>query len=94
LSPGYVADSDPLEEDPEEDPKEDPADGGYDEKEEESSEDDDNDDEEEASEEDDDEEEEHLAPADSAALPAIDFILLVEETEPFETDKSAATPPP
>ncbi|GKD95876.1 hypothetical protein Tco_1379773 [Tanacetum coccineum] len=99
LSPGYVADSDPLEEDPEEDPKEDPADypadEGYDEKEEEeSSEDDDNDDEEEASEEDDDDEEEHLAPADSAALPAIDFVPSVEETEPFETDKSAATPPP
>ncbi|GJW01074.1 hypothetical protein Tco_1556325 [Tanacetum coccineum] len=34
LSPGYVADSDPSEEDPEEDPKEDPAeypaDGGED----------------------------------------------------------------
>ncbi|GKD89293.1 hypothetical protein Tco_1364800, partial [Tanacetum coccineum] len=68
LSPGYVADFVPSEEDPEEDPKADPADyladGGDDEEEEESSEDDDDDEEEEeASEEDEDEEEkEHLAP--------------------------------
>ncbi|GKD27730.1 hypothetical protein Tco_1233944 [Tanacetum coccineum] len=41
-----------------------------------------------------DEEEEHLAPADSAALPAIDPVPSAEETEPFETDESAATPPP
>ncbi|GJS58826.1 hypothetical protein Tco_0653610 [Tanacetum coccineum] len=74
LSSGYVADSDPSEEDPEEDPKEDPADypidGGNDEKEEEeesSEDDDDDDDEEEASEEDEDKEEEHLALADSVA---------------------------
>ncbi|GKE49408.1 hypothetical protein Tco_1480666 [Tanacetum coccineum] len=55
LSPGYVTDSDPSEEDPEEDPKEDPADyptdGGDDDEEEESFEDDD-DKEEEASKED------------------------------------------
>ncbi|GJS10520.1 putative reverse transcriptase domain-containing protein [Tanacetum coccineum] len=75
LSPGYVVDSDPLEEDLEEDPEEDPADypadGG-----------------------DDDEEEEHLAPADSAVLPTIDFVPSTEETELFKTDESAATPPP
>ncbi|GKD25027.1 putative reverse transcriptase domain-containing protein [Tanacetum coccineum] len=36
----------------------------------------------------------NLAPTDSAALPAIDTVSLAEETEPFETDESAATPPP
>ncbi|GJS74709.1 putative reverse transcriptase domain-containing protein [Tanacetum coccineum] len=66
----------------EEDPKENPADKGYDE-EEESFEDDD----------DEEEEEEHLAPTDSI-LPAIDSVPSVEETEPFETNESAATPPP
>ncbi|GKA38064.1 putative reverse transcriptase domain-containing protein [Tanacetum coccineum] len=45
---------------------------------------------------DDDEEEEHLAPADSTAIasPAVDPVPSAEETEPFETNKSAATPPP
>ncbi|GJW75519.1 hypothetical protein Tco_0134889 [Tanacetum coccineum] len=44
----------------------------------------------------DDEEEEHLAPADSVvvALPATDQALSAEETEPFETNECAATPPP
>nr|GEY22927.1 hypothetical protein [Tanacetum cinerariifolium] len=39
---------------------------------------------------------EHLAPADSTpvALPTIDHAPSAEETEPFETDESAATPPP
>ncbi|GJV85568.1 hypothetical protein Tco_1525466 [Tanacetum coccineum] len=43
-----------------------------------------------------DEEEEHPAPADSTAvaLPAVDQAPSAEETEPFETDESAATPPP
>ncbi|GKF06165.1 hypothetical protein Tco_0036833, partial [Tanacetum coccineum] len=101
-SPNYVPESD-LEEDPEEDDNEDPekdpvdyhADGG-----------DDGDDEDEPSDDDeyeevdieadDDEEEEHPAPADSIAiaLPAIDQAPSTEETEPFETDESAATPPP
>nr|GEU81945.1 putative reverse transcriptase domain-containing protein [Tanacetum cinerariifolium] len=42
------------------------------------------------------EEDEYLDPADSTvvALPAIDNTPSVEETEPFETDESAATPPP
>ncbi|GJR52944.1 hypothetical protein Tco_1403465 [Tanacetum coccineum] len=42
------------------------------------------------------EKEEHLAPADSVvvALPATDQAPSAEETEPFETDESAATPPP
>ncbi|GKB57962.1 hypothetical protein Tco_0914148 [Tanacetum coccineum] len=100
-SPGYVPESDPEEdpeEDDEEDPEEDPADyladGG-----------DDGDDKDESSydDEDDDvdieggeEEEEHPAPADSTAvaLPAIDQALFAEETETFETDEFAATPPP
>ncbi|GKF83681.1 hypothetical protein Tco_0248579, partial [Tanacetum coccineum] len=45
---------------------------------------------------DDDEEEEHLAPADSVvvALPATDQASSAKETKPFETDESAATPPP
>ncbi|GKB97459.1 hypothetical protein Tco_0983596, partial [Tanacetum coccineum] len=58
---------------------------------------DDADDEDEASEEDDDkEEEEHLAPSDSiaAASPAVDLVPSAAKTEPFETDESAATPPP
>ncbi|GKE66782.1 hypothetical protein Tco_1520943, partial [Tanacetum coccineum] len=85
LSPGYVVDTD-LEEHPEDDLKESSKD---DDEEEESFEYDD-DDEEEASE----EEEEHLAPTDSAILPAIDPVPLAEETEPFETNESTATPPP
>ncbi|GJZ19214.1 hypothetical protein Tco_0555804 [Tanacetum coccineum] len=51
-------------------------------------------DKEEASKED-EEEEEHLAPADSTAISlAVDPVPSAEETEPFETDESAATPPP
>nr|GEU92770.1 hypothetical protein [Tanacetum cinerariifolium] len=54
------------------------------------------DNEEESFEDDDDEEEEHLAPADSTAVDsvAINHVLSAEETDPFETDESAATPPP
>ncbi|GKD32567.1 hypothetical protein Tco_1248076, partial [Tanacetum coccineum] len=65
---------------------------------------DDGDDEEGSSEDDDmdieaddeEDEEEHLAPADSVvvALPATDQAPSAEETEPFETDESTATPPP
>ncbi|GJW89251.1 hypothetical protein Tco_0164591 [Tanacetum coccineum] len=101
-SPDYVPESDPEadpeeddDEDPEEDPVDYPADGG-----------DDGDDEDEPSNDDEDEEvdikaddkeeEEHPAPADSTvvALPAADQASSAEETEPFETDESAATPPP
>ncbi|GKB33905.1 putative reverse transcriptase domain-containing protein [Tanacetum coccineum] len=94
-SPDYVPESDPdadPEEDSDEDLKEDPvdypADGG-----------DDGDDEDEPLEEDEDdedgEEEEYPAPADSVvvALPTTDQAPSAEETEPFETDESAATPP-
>ncbi|GJS58598.1 hypothetical protein Tco_0653382 [Tanacetum coccineum] len=44
----------------------------------------------------DEDEEEHLAPADSVvvALPATNQAPSAEETKPFETDESAATPPP
>ncbi|GKG52904.1 hypothetical protein Tco_0550016, partial [Tanacetum coccineum] len=70
------------------------GDGGDDE--EGSSEDDDDDDDMDVEADDDEEEEEHLTPADSVviALPATDQAPFVEETEPFKTDESAATPPP
>ncbi|GJR47441.1 hypothetical protein Tco_1315544 [Tanacetum coccineum] len=90
LSPGYVANSDPLEEDHEEDP----ANEGDNKEEEEESSGDDEEEEEEASEEDEHEEEEHLALADFVALPAIDPVPSAEETEHFKTDESVATPPP
>ncbi|GKB32696.1 hypothetical protein Tco_0872097 [Tanacetum coccineum] len=85
-------------EDPEEDPIDYPADGGDDE--------DDEDDEEGSSKDDEDDdmdieaddevEEEHLAPADFVvvSLPATNQAPSAEETEHFETDESAATPPP
>ncbi|GKB02932.1 hypothetical protein Tco_0831021, partial [Tanacetum coccineum] len=86
LSPGYVADSDP-EEDPKEDPEEDHADYHADE----------GDDDDEPSNDDDDdtdeEEDEHLAPADFVIAPTVDSIPSSKETEPFENDESAATPP-
>nr|GEY39449.1 reverse transcriptase domain-containing protein [Tanacetum cinerariifolium] len=44
-------------------------------------------------EEEDEEEEEHLAPADSTTLPTIDHVPSAEDTEEFETDDSAPTPP-
>ncbi|GJR41987.1 hypothetical protein Tco_1310090 [Tanacetum coccineum] len=94
--PYAVADSD-LKEDPEEDsedgPVDYPTDGG-------DGDDDDsfNDDEEEdeASEEEEaeeEEEEEHLALVDSVVAPVVDHVPSSEETEPFETDESTATPP-
>ncbi|GJW16916.1 hypothetical protein Tco_0024352 [Tanacetum coccineum] len=100
-SPDYVPESDPKE-DPEEDdnkdPKEDPADypaDGGDDGDDEDEPSDDDEDEEVDIEADDEEEEEHPAPADSTivALPAADQAPSAEETEPFETDESAATPP-
>nr|GFD28395.1 hypothetical protein [Tanacetum cinerariifolium] len=50
----------------------------------------------EADKEEEEEEEEHPAPADSVvvALTAADQAPSAEETEPFETDESTATPPP
>ncbi|GJV61020.1 hypothetical protein Tco_1467120 [Tanacetum coccineum] len=98
-SPDYVLESDPEadpeeddDKDPEEDPIDYPVDGGDDGDDEEGSlEDDDMD-----IKADDEEEEEHPALADSVvvALPAMNQAPSAEETEPFETDESAATPPP
>ncbi|GJZ55854.1 putative reverse transcriptase domain-containing protein [Tanacetum coccineum] len=99
-SPGYVPESDPEEdpeedddEDPEEDPADYPVDGGDDGDDEDASSDDDEDEDVDIE---GDEEEEHPAHADSTAvaLPAVDQAPSAEETEPFETDESAATPPP
>nr|GEW15132.1 hypothetical protein [Tanacetum cinerariifolium] len=44
----------------------------------------------------DEKEDEYLAPADSTTvtIPAVDHASSAEETEPFETDESTATPPP
>ncbi|GJW53177.1 hypothetical protein Tco_0097262 [Tanacetum coccineum] len=108
-SPDYIPESDPEadpeedgDEDPEEDPIDYPADGGDDGDDEMDIEEDEDDDMDiEADEEDEDDEmdveideEEHLAPAYPVvvALPAT--APSAEETEPFETDESAATPPP
>ncbi|GKE80912.1 hypothetical protein Tco_1550912 [Tanacetum coccineum] len=77
LSLGYFDDSDP-EEDSEDGPVDYPANGG------EGDDDDSSDDDEE-------EEDEHLAPADSIVAPVVDHVPSSEETEPFETDKSAYT---
>ncbi|GJY43337.1 hypothetical protein Tco_0431550 [Tanacetum coccineum] len=58
--------------------------------------DDDDEDEEVDIEADEEDEEEHPAPADATvvALPAVDQAPSAEETEPFETDESVATPTP
>ncbi|GKA48646.1 hypothetical protein Tco_0741604 [Tanacetum coccineum] len=101
--PDYVLESDPeadLEEDDDEDPEEDPvdysADGGDDRDDEDEPSEEDEDDKVDMEADEDEEEEEHPAPADSivVALPATDQAPSVEETEPFKTDESAATPPP
>ncbi|GKD68346.1 hypothetical protein Tco_1322436 [Tanacetum coccineum] len=93
------AEADPEEdddEDPEEDPVDYPAEGGYGGDDKEVSSEDDGDDDIDMEADEDEEEEEHSAPADSVvvALPAMDQAPSAEETEPFETDESAATPPP
>nr|GFA14619.1 hypothetical protein [Tanacetum cinerariifolium] len=100
-SPGYINEYD-HEDDPKEDLADYPANGG----EEGDDEDESSDDEEDESSDDDEdedidiegdkEEDEYLDPDDTTAvaLPAIDHATSAEETEPFETDKSAATPPP
>ncbi|GJS31030.1 hypothetical protein Tco_0491650 [Tanacetum coccineum] len=89
LSPGYVTDFDP-EEDPVEDLEEDhvdyPADGGDDD-------DDDDEVEHEAPKEDENEEEEHLALTDSSDVLVDDPVPSAKDTEAFETDESAPTPP-
>nr|GEX48782.1 reverse transcriptase domain-containing protein [Tanacetum cinerariifolium] len=108
-SPEFVPEPDP-EEDLEDDPEEDPVDYPTDERDEDDDEDDNIDiegDEEEDESSDDDkddyidiegdeEEDEYLAPVDSTtvALLAVDHAPSAKETEPFETDESATTPPP
>nr|GEU83821.1 hypothetical protein [Tanacetum cinerariifolium] len=83
LSLGYIADFDHLEEDPDEDPADYLVDARDDGQEEEDS----------FKDNEDEEKDEHLALTDST-LPVINFIPLAEETKPFETNDSAATPPP
>ncbi|GKC04991.1 putative reverse transcriptase domain-containing protein, partial [Tanacetum coccineum] len=80
-SPTAESQGDVLESDPEEDPEED---------------DDEDPEEDLADYHAEDEEEKHPAPADSTAvaLPAVDHAPSAEDTEPFETDESAATSPP
>nr|GEV00236.1 putative reverse transcriptase domain-containing protein [Tanacetum cinerariifolium] len=100
-SPEYVPESDLKvypEEDDDEDLEEDlvdyPADGGDNDNDEEGlSEDDEDDDMDIVA--DEEEKEEHPAPVDFVvvALPAADQAPSTEDTEPFETDESAATPP-
>ncbi|GKG35637.1 hypothetical protein Tco_0440791, partial [Tanacetum coccineum] len=84
----------PIEEDSEHGPVDYLADGGNDDDDDSS---DDDDEEEEASEEEEvseeEEEEEHLALADSIVALVADHVSSSEETEPFETDESTATPP-
>nr|GEZ02518.1 hypothetical protein [Tanacetum cinerariifolium] len=101
-SPKYVPESD-LEAHPEDDddenPEEDhidyPADEGDDGDDEEGSSEDDEDDDMDI-EADEEEKEEHPAPADSVVVASTtaDQAPSAQETEPFETDESAATPPP
>ncbi|GJR32359.1 hypothetical protein Tco_1108591 [Tanacetum coccineum] len=99
LSPDYVSKSDP------EDPIDYPVDGGEDGDEEMDIEEDEDDDMEiEADEEDEDDEmdveideeaeEEHPTPAYPVVVALLATTPSAEETEPFETDESAATPPP
>ncbi|GKB78311.1 hypothetical protein Tco_0945206, partial [Tanacetum coccineum] len=90
---GYVSESD-FEEEPEEDPADYPANEGDDGDDKDESSDDDEDDDVDI--EGDKEEEEHPALADSTTitLPTVEHAPSAEETEPFETDESAATPPP
>nr|GFB69454.1 hypothetical protein [Tanacetum cinerariifolium] len=99
----YVPESDfevHPEDDDDEDPEEDPvdylADGGDDDDDEEELSEDDEDDDMDIKADEEEEEEEHPAHADSAVVAptATDQAPSVEETEPFETDESAATPPP
>nr|GFB09305.1 hypothetical protein [Tanacetum cinerariifolium] len=88
-SPEYVPESDfemHLEDDDDEDPEEDPEESSEDEE----------DDEMDVEADEGEEEEENPAPADFVvfAPTAADQAPSAEETEPFETDESAATPPP
>ncbi|GKE20157.1 hypothetical protein Tco_1431669 [Tanacetum coccineum] len=102
-SPGYIANSNSMEEDTdadsidyldepedgEEDDDEDPEeDPEEDPSEDHEPEDDDDDDDTD----DEEEEEEHLAPADSSVVPVVDPVPSAGDTKAFETDESAPTP--
>ncbi|GKE82246.1 hypothetical protein Tco_1552246, partial [Tanacetum coccineum] len=100
-SPGNVLESDPEkdpeeddDEDPEEDPADYPTDRGDDGHDEDESFDDDEDDDVDIEEDKEEEELPALANSTVVALPAVDQAPSAEETEPFETDESATTPPP
>nr|GFC33756.1 hypothetical protein [Tanacetum cinerariifolium] len=102
-SPEYVPEfdfemhpEDDDDEDLEEDPFDYPTDGGDDGDDEEESSEDEEDDEMDVEADEEEEEEEHPAPADSVVVAptAADQAPSTEETEPFEMDQSAATPPP
>nr|GFA84367.1 hypothetical protein [Tanacetum cinerariifolium] len=102
-SPEYVPESDfevhPEDDDdegPEEDPVDYPADGGDNGDDDEESSEDDEDDEMDIEADEEEEEDEHPAPVDFVVVAptAADQAPSAEETEPFETDESAATPPP
>ncbi|GKD56411.1 hypothetical protein Tco_1289798 [Tanacetum coccineum] len=94
LSLGYVTDSDP-DEDPKEDHDDYPDNRGDDDDEPiDDDEDDDDDDDDDEEQETLNKEEEHLAPADSSIVPTVDLVPSAEDTEAFETDESAPTPPP
>ncbi|GJX55180.1 hypothetical protein Tco_0285077 [Tanacetum coccineum] len=81
-SPGYIADSDSMEEDTDADSidffKDDDDDDDTDDKDEEPTED--------------EEEEEHPAPVDSSMVPVVDPVPSAGDTEAFKTDESAPTP--
>ncbi|GJU65822.1 hypothetical protein Tco_1247657 [Tanacetum coccineum] len=81
-------------EDPEEDHTDDPADGedGDDEPSDDDDDDDDDTDDEDEEPTKDEDREEHLALADSSAVPVVDPVPSVEDTEAFESDESAPTP--
>nr|GEZ03649.1 putative reverse transcriptase domain-containing protein [Tanacetum cinerariifolium] len=102
-SPEYIPESDfkahpedDDDKDPEEDPVDYPADGGDNGDDEEESSEDDKDDEMDIEADEEEEEEEHPAPADSVVVAptTADQAPSTEETEPFETDNFASTPPP
>ncbi|GJX25531.1 UVR domain-containing protein [Tanacetum coccineum] len=96
-SPGYIADSnsieedtdaDSIDEDSEEDPKEDPSKERK--PEDDNNDDDTNDEDEEPTK--DEEEEEQLALADSSVVPVVNPVPSAGDTKAFETDESAPTP--
>ncbi|GKB75004.1 hypothetical protein Tco_0936416 [Tanacetum coccineum] len=103
-SPGYIADSDSMEEDSidypdeledgeeDEDPEEHPEEDISKEHEPEDDDDDDDIDDKDKEPTKNEEKEEHIAPADSSAVPIVDHVPSARDTKAFETDESAPTP--